>query len=75
MYADGKKIVEIEKFLLNNKVYNNGKTIGHARSNEYCITYTISVNIFITSKKQKTAFRRSSLTNYTKLCKQGYGAI
>lgn len=29
MYADGKTIVEIEKYLLDNKVYNNGKTIGH----------------------------------------------
>lgn len=30
MYADGKTIIEIEKYLLDNKVYNNGKTIGHA---------------------------------------------
>lgn len=30
MYADGKTIKEIEKYLLDNKVYNNGKTIGHA---------------------------------------------
>lgn len=29
MYADGKTVVEIEKYLLDNKVYNNGKTIGH----------------------------------------------
>lgn len=29
MYADGKTIVEIEKYLLDNKVYNNGRTIGH----------------------------------------------
>lgn len=29
MYADGKTIVEIEKFLLDNKIFNKGKTIGH----------------------------------------------
>lgn len=29
MYADGKNLIEIEKYLLDNKVFNNGRTIGH----------------------------------------------
>lgn len=30
MYADDKSIKDIEKYLLDSKVYNNGKTIGYA---------------------------------------------
>lgn len=30
MYADGSKVTDIEQYLLDNKVFNNGKEIGHA---------------------------------------------
>ena len=45
MYVYGKTSVEIEKFLLDNKIYNNGKTIGHGTVKLFYIINVIWVII------------------------------